>query len=102
MHTRHEYALLDRFDQVYLVGSAPLRHSEIQLWWQRDRIKTAVWREIADKWKRYLDDVGHDEVPLKICEFETGNYLLVWGQDLERWTSNIEDGPRLVTKTTKD
>jgi len=72
MLKRHEDALMQRFDAVTNLGYSFIELWELYLWYGRDRIGKAVWRDLRDR----FDETAAASDELWIYSADTGVMLI--------------------------
>jgi hypothetical protein len=83
MLSHHTAELLAKFDELFEVGVTTVTPIKLLLWYDRDRITRAVWRDLATRWRNYLEDSDDAGVPLMVGENSGGaTFALVWGEGL--------------------
>ncbi len=82
MLAHHNAELLAKFDELFEYGVTTVTPTKLLLWYDRDRITRAVWRDLATRWANYLEDSDDEEVPLMVGENTGTSYALVWGEGL--------------------
>lgn len=82
MIPRHANELLSRLEQVIDIGSTQIRFQELRLWYGKERITIAIWRDIQSKWEELQEDWDEKErSPLFVGEAE-GVYTFIWAKGL--------------------
>jgi hypothetical protein len=89
MLTHHSAELFAKFDELSEFGVTTITPTKLLLWYDRDRITVAIWRDLAVKWSSYLEDSEDEGTPLLVGENE-GSYALVWGAGLTTDDSYFE------------
>jgi hypothetical protein len=77
MISRHRDQLLTRLERLNNLGSCEIRHAELKLWYDRERLTKSIWMDFLERW----EEVCGDDTPLLVGPGE-GLYTFVFGDGL--------------------
>lgn len=80
MNKRHESTFLTRLDRVFTHGVSEVHKGEMSLWFGKERITRAVWREIAAMWADIVEDPNKQK--LLVGGLEGTSWFFVYGQEV--------------------
>jgi hypothetical protein len=77
MLPRHRDLLLTRLERVNDLGSCEIRHEELKLWYDRERLTKSIWMDFLERWA----EVCGDETQLLVGQGD-GIYSFIYNDGL--------------------